>query len=526
MMKRVEVDIIGDVKEKIYQTLLSYSRPGLKDADLRLRADDTVYAVALNANPIDAGQDYDVRIGVRVIAEQGGLKAPGYFGMKLGVNNFEGTESINTAVRFALDSAYERAYANAGGKLRAKQLLGKFGENLYSMELAPVEIHQDVVPASFEIDPRSVKLDDALGMALNLSEKIKGMNKIIKNQIVLQTYLARELFCSTEGAFIDESRAFTEGMVLVTGRKGPGEQPEVHWDCLGGVKGWEVLLDKNKNTYGQTFEEFALQLADQTARLSCAPFFVAPDDKKYIVVTNPHFNILLCHEIVGHPTEADRILKMEMGYAGRSWLFRGFDDNMIGEQVASKLLNVYSESSSEGYGNFKYDAEGVLSQRVDHIRNGTLVGFNNSRATAYILGHRPNGSMRAAQGSDVPIVRMRNTGIEAGTTDPKDIISGVEFGYYLRDHTIPSISESRENFRIGAREIWVIKDGQVTDGPYRGGGITSDSRTYLMNIEAVGNDLSIRNVPNCGKGEPVQVMHVGHFAPTIITRTEVAGVTE
>lgn len=526
MLDRVEVDIIGDVKDKVYETISSYSRPGLEHADARLRIDDTVYAVALNANPINAGREWDARLGIRVIAEQEGIRAPGYFGMKLGVSNFEDKESITSTVQLALDQAYERAYANAGGKLRARKILDELGSNLYSMELAPVEIHQDFVPASFEIDPRTVKLDEALKMAIDISDKAKGVDKIIKSQIVLQTYLARELFCSTEGAYIDEGWAFTEGRLYATGLKENGAQPEVQWDGMGGRKGWEVLLDKNKNTYGQTFEEFALKLADLTAKLACAEFFVAPDDKEHIVVTDPHFNILLVHEIVGHPTEADRILKMEMGYAGRSWFFRGFDDNMIGKQVASKLLNVYSESSSEGYGRFKYDSEGVLSQRVDHIRDGILVDFNNSRATAYILGQKPNGSMRATQGSDTPLIRMRNTGIEAGVTDPKDIISGVEFGYYLKGHTIPSISESRENFRIGAREVYVIRDGQIAEGPFRSGGTTADSYKFLMNITAVGNDLLLWNIPNCGKGEPMQAMIIGHSAPTLMSMAKLIGVTK
>ena len=46
-----------------------------------------------------------------------------------------------------------------------------------------------------------------------------------------------------------------------------------------------------------------------------------------VVVTDPHFNALLSHEIVGHPSEADRALKMEAGYAGRSWLLRSLSED-------------------------------------------------------------------------------------------------------------------------------------------------------------------------------------------------------
>jgi TldD protein len=58
---------------------------------------------------------------------------------------------------------------------------------------------------------------------------------------------------------------------------------------------------------------------------------------------------------------------------------------------------------------------------------------------------------------------------------------------------------------------------------YRGGGITSDSKAFLMSVDAVGNDLIVYPIPNCGKGQPMQVMRVGNGGPTLRGKARLTG---
>ena len=227
-----------------------------------------------------------------------------------------------------------------------------------------------------------------------------------------------------------------------------------------------------------------------------------PPDKDVVVVTDPHFNTLLVHEVVGHPSELDRALKYETGYAGRSWFLKNLRENQVGEQIASPLVTAFSDPLLEGYGSFKYDHEGTPARRAYIIRNGVLEEFLNNRQTAAIMGVAPNGSARATEAQLVPLIRMTNTLFAPGDQDPQNIIGEVDSGCYISGHRTPSIAESRENFRITAVKVYEIKNGQLGQ-LYRDGGITGDSRNYFQSIDAVGNDFRVNPIPNCGKGQPM-----------------------
>ena len=269
------------------------------------------------------------------------------------------------------------------------------------------------------------------------------------------------------------------------------------------------------------FRTFALGLAREAIELATAPPLPSTD-RDVVVVTDPHYNTLVAHEIVGHPSELDRGLKMEMAYAGRSWLFGGLDDTQVGRPIASPLVSAYSDPALPGYGHYAYDHEGTPARRVVHIDRGVFREFLNSRQTAAILGAQPNGHYKAAEASLVPLIRMSNTVLAAGADDPGQIVRDVERGYYLAAHRIPSIAESRENFRITARRVYEIVNGEL-GRLYRDGGITADTRDFLMSVDAVGTDLRLYPIPNCGKGQPMQTKRLGNGGPTMRGRARVTG---
>ncbi len=170
-------------------------------------------------------------------------------------------------------------------------------------------------------------------------------------------------------------------------RRGGEDDTQELYDVLGHQRGWEILTEgvDDPPIVFPPFLDFSLALARDGVELAGAPPLPTLD-REATVVTDPHYNTLVSHEIIGHPVELDRALKMETAYAGRSWLLRRLDDHQVGKPVASPLVTAYSDPSLPGYGHYKYDHEGTPARRVVHIDRGIFTGFMNSRQTAAIFG--------------------------------------------------------------------------------------------------------------------------------------------
>jgi len=109
-----------------------------------------------------------------------------------------------------------------------------------------------------------------------------------------------------------------------------------------------------------------------------------------------------------------------------------------------------------------------------------------------------------------------------GVSDPQKITGEVEHGYYICGNLIPSIAESRENFRISARKVYEINHGQLGQ-LYRSGSVIADSKSFFMHVDAVGNDLRLIAIPNCGKGQPMQAKRMSNGGPTLRSRARLGG---
>ena len=519
-MTRVSIDLIDTVAPMIETRVREAARrlPHLRYADLRLEVTEGKGAGSENGTPKFSGDDYGLALGARVLAGDR-MIAPGYVGQTLGTADLADLDRI---VREALERAYRRAMVNGEMKADAREKFGPLGESLADTRLHPIEVRQDTVAAVYRVDPRTMALADMVRYVTDVSRQVGAVDTGVKyNYVGTMTELSRELFVSSEGARIDQSFALTLGTCTVV--TVDGEVSQDLYDAIGHQRGWEILLDgvDDPALRFPAFRDFALSLAREGVALAAAPV-LPTSDQDVVVVTDPHYNTLVSHEIIGHPVELDRALKMETAYAGRSWLLGGLTEHQIGRRVASPLVTAYSDPALPGFGHYKYDHEGTPARRVVHIDRGIFRGFMNSRQTAAIFGGEPNGHWKATDASLVPLIRMSNTVFDAGARPAEDIVKEVDHGYYVAGHRTPSIAESRENFRISARRVYEIRNGELGQ-LYRDGGIAADSRDYLMNVDAVGSDFRLYPIPNCGKGQPMQTKRLGNGGPTMRTRARVLG---
>jgi TldD protein len=519
-MPAITIDLIDGLKGRVRDLLTDGARrlPGLAYADLRLEVIEARGAFAENGASKFAGDDYGLALGVRVLA---GVRAvaPGYVGLTLGAAD---VPDLDRLIREALERAYRRASVNAEMKADAREKFGALGEALAATRLHPIQVREDTVPAVYERDPRSVPLGEMVTFTREVSRQVAALDSRLRHGAIgALTQVSRELFASTEGALIDQSFAQTQGVCAVVAVDGAVSQDL--YDVLGHQRGWEILergVDEPLLRF-PAFPEFAQALAREAVALCESPP-LPTSDRDVVVVTDPHYNTLVSHEIIGHPVELDRALKMETAYAGRSWLLRGLDEHQVGKPVASPLVTAYSDPSLPGYGHYRYDHEGTPARQVVHIERGVFKGFMNSRQTAAIFGGAPNGHYKATDAALVPLIRMSNTVFAGGDRDPRDIVREVDHGWYISGHRIPSIAESRENFRISARSVFEIRHGELGQR-FRDGGIAADSRDYLMNVDAVGSDFQLYPIPNCGKGQPMQTKRLGNGGPTMRSRARVVG---
>lgn len=519
-MQTLTVEAMEGIKEKTESVLAQFvqRQSHIDYADIRVGISEQREAVSENGEEKYSGKDYGFSLGIRVLAGDG-VTSPGYFGLVLGK---EELPAWTSTLKSGLHHAYERALANARWKRQIKEQFKKLGQALWDMKLAPIEVVRDVVPAEFEINPLCMDPKTISHFIKEISKAIQSLNSsVVYNQIAASTMLLREFFTSSEGASIDQTFAITHGLVYVVASGKEGVQE--HYDDIGHQRGWEVIEKGcgDPHICNKDLRTFSLELTKEAVDLSHAPA-LRGTEKEVTVVTDPHFNALVAHEIIGHPNELDRILKMETSYAGRSWLFQNKGHHQIGNRVASPLVSAYSDPSLPGFGHYRYDHEGTPGKRVYHIKEGVCREFMNSRQTAAILQVEPNGSYKSNDASVVPLIRMSTTVFEKGNQEVDEILSEVDSGYYLVGHRIPSIAESRENFRITARKVYEIKNGKVGQ-LFRDGGITADSRDFLMQVDAVGNDFRIYPISNCGKGQPMQSKKLGNGGPTLRSRARLTG---
>jgi TldD protein len=516
----VTTDLIDDLTPDVRDLLRDAGRrlAHLAYADLRLEIVEGKFATAENGESKSSGDDYGFSVGVRVLAGARAI-APGWVGLTLGTADLA---DLPRRLREAIDRAYRRAMVNGELKAQARGKFGPLGDSLADTRLHPVQVREDRVRAAYAIDPRTLPLGEMVTFTIAVSRRVSAVNPAVKhNYVSTLTQLSRELFASTEGALIDQAFALTQGFCMVVGVV--GEVSQELYDVVGHQRGWEILVDgvQEPPLTAPPFVDFALALARESVELAGAPP-LPTSERPEVVVTDPHYNTLVSHEIVGHPVELDRALKMETAYAGRSWLLAGLDDHHVGRPIASPLVTAYSDPALPGYGHYVYDHEGTPARRVLHIDRGVLTGFMNSRQTAAIFGGAPNGHFKATDAALVPLIRMSNTVFAGGDRDAAGILREVDRGWYLVGHRIPSIAESRENFRISARKVYEIRDGRL-GRLYRDGGIMADTRDYLMNVDAVGSDFALYPVPNCGKGQPMQTKKLGNGGPTMRSRARLAG---
>jgi TldD protein len=456
---------------------------GATYADARIVAQRSRALTTKNGKVGSASDSESVGMSVRVLAD--------------GAWGFAASENLSrAAVEATAAHAVEIARASARVKLHDVQMAS---EKAVTVEWA----------TPYQIDPFTISVDQNINLLLNIDSELRGVEGVTLAETNLNFNREESWFVSSEGSDIHQTKYSTGAGYAAYAFAGNEIQKRSYPNSYGGQwqnKGYELIeeLKLVENARRIAEEAVALHSADQ-----------CPEGTFDIILDSSQLGLQI-HESVGHPIELDRVLGMEANFAGTSFLTL---DKLRHLRYGSDLVNVVADARQEhgpGLGTFGYDDEGVPAQCTKIITNGLFTGYLSSRETAHTIGEsRSGGTLRAEGWNRLPMIRMTNISLLPGEKplSLEDLVASTDHGILMQTNRSWSIDDKRYNFQFGCEIGWEIKNGKrlrmVKNPSYSG--ITTE---FWNSLDAIcsRDEWTLWGTPNCGKGQPQQVMGTGHGA--------------
>ena len=353
--------------------------------------------------------------------------------------------------------------------------------------------------------PLDLSKAERIELLMRESQACKTDDRIVDWAASLWTIRSRQLMVTADSGYALQEFDFTIPSLHVVAHHAGLTQVRSWGGRYNGFcqqGGYEVL--ERSGFFGA-----GARTADEALQLIAAPNCPAGTMD---VILMPDQMMLQIHESIGHPLELDRILGDERNYAGTSFVTL----DMFGHyQYGSELLNVtYDPSREIEFAAFAFDDEGGRAEREHVIRAGKLVRPLGGASSQQRAGMGGVATTRACSWNRPPIDRMSNLNVEPGTSSLDDMIASIDEGVLMKTNVSWSIDDSRNKFQFGCEWGQRIRGGRlaevVRNPNYRG-----VSATFWRSLAMVGDEstLEVMGTPYCGKGEPNQVIRVGHASP-------------
>lgn len=464
-------------------------------SDLAQRALDTA---------VQRGADYaDVRVVRRadesITVKSGRVEGVAFgesegFGVRVLVGGAWGFSSSNVLTAAEAD----RVAADAVRIARASAL---------ALRLPAVLDEREPVHGRFETtlsdDPFAIPIDVKISELLAADAAMNGVAGIAFTESLYHGRREWKTFAASDGSQTEQVLTHVGAGIEANAVDGDELQRRSYPDAGGGYQaaGYEYI--RSLDLAGH-----APQLAAEAVELLSAP--QCPPGRRTIIL-EPSQLYLQLHESCGHPIELDRVFGTEASYAGTSFLTTDKLDD--GFQYGSELVNIVADATAAGgLGTFGWDDEGTPAQAVPIVEGGRFVGYLTSRETAPRIGRTSGGAMRADGWNRIPLIRMTNVNLlpQPGMS-LADIVADTDDGLLLSSNRSWSIDDRRLNFQFATEVAREIKGG-VVGRLLKNATYTGITYELWRSCDAIADaaDWRMLGTPNCGKGEPGQIMHVGH----------------
>jgi TldD protein len=456
---------------------------GASYADTRVVSQRSRALTTKNGKVGSASDAESVGMSVRVLAD--------------GAWGFAASEDLS---RRGVEATAARAVEIARASAQVKQ---------QDVRLAPEKAVTVEWTTPYSVDPFSISVEQNIALLLSIDSELRAVSGVTLAESNLNFNREEQWFVSSEGADIHQTKYSAGAGYTAYAFAGNEIQKRSYPNSYGGQwqnKGYELIdeLQLLPNARRIAEEAVALHHADQ-----------CPEGHFDIILDSSQLGLQI-HESVGHPIELDRVLGMEANFAGTSFLTL---DKLRTLRYGSEMVNVVADARPEhgpGLGTFAYDDEGVAAQCTPIITNGLFTGYLSSRETAHAIGeNRSGGTVRAEGWNRLPMIRMTNISLLPGEKrlTLEQLIASTDHGILMQTNRSWSIDDRRYNFQFGCEIGWEIKGGKrirmVKNPSYSG--ITTE---FWNSLDAIcsRDEWTLWGTPNCGKGQPQQVMGTGHGA--------------
>ena len=357
---------------------------------------------------------------------------------------------------------------------------------------APVPTNQRLYPDQNPMDDATfpVKIDTLR----EIDEFTRGLDKrVIQVSATIAASVQEIEILRPEGHIMRDTRPMSRVNISViveeNGRRESGGMGG------GGRAGLSMLISRD---HWQPVAREALRIA--LVNLEAVP---APAGQMDIVLGNGWPGILL-HEAVGHGLEGDFNRKGTSAFSG-----------LIGTQVAARGVTVIDDGTiPDRRGSISFDDEGTASAKNTLIEDGILVGYMQDRQNARLMGTAPTGNGRRESYAHPPMPRMTNTIMQAGDTNPADIVADLKDGIYAVGFGGGQVDITNGKFVFSCTEAYRVINGKI-GAPVKGATLIGDGPAAMKQIRAIGNDLALDpGIGNCGKAG--QWVPVGVGQPTLM----------
>ncbi len=352
--------------------------------------------------------------------------------------------------------------------------------------------------AACRIDPSDIAGEEKVGLARDVCAGIAGEGIASTLGFYTEAQQRFEL-ANTAGARVAWREVRVRLGAQAIARE--GDRQEMALEIKDASAGWEFVKAIDAAAFGREMGQEACE------RLKA----IKPPAGLRTVILDPDAAGLLAHEVMGHASEGDEIVKQ-----------RSFLSKVVGKRVGSRLVSMVDDGTLRGgHGSIPVDSEGTPAHKTTIIDRGVYQGYLQSLETAGSLKVKPTGNGRAQDFGRRVWVRMTNTYFAPGTDAKDAILEDTKDGILTKGWISGMEDIVGGGFQAVTQSGFLVKDGEIRER-VRGMTLTGKALEILKSVDRVSKEFAVQG-GTCGKGEADDFVPVGTGGPYMRAQVVVGG---